>query len=95
MWLTTDGGIAASIRLFRNTQEEKSTVENIKWLWSIMDKKYRKWHILALCISAITSIGLLINPTLSKQLVDDVIVAQNPEPLLGILFTMLAVKIIH
>ena len=60
-----------------------------------MDKKYRKWHILALCISAITSVGLLINPTLSKRLVDEVIVAQNPEPLLGILFTMLAVKIIH
>ena len=56
MWLTTDGGIAASIRRIRNTQEGKSTVENIKWLWSIMDKKYRKWHILALCISAITSI---------------------------------------
>ena len=70
-------------------------MENIKWLWSIMDKKYRKWHILALCISAITSVGLLINPTLSKRLVDEVIVAQNPEPLLGILFTMLAVKIIH
>ena len=95
MWLTTDGGIAASIRRIRNTQEGKSTVENIKWLWSIMDKKYRKWHILALCISAITSIGLLINPTLQKQLVDEVIVAQNPEPLLRILFTMLAVKFIH
>ena len=95
MWLTTDGGIAASIRRIRNTQEGKSTVENIKWLWSIMDKKYRKWHILALCISAITSIGLLINPTLQKQLVDEVIVAQNSEPLLRILFTMLAVKFIH
>ena len=95
MWLTTDGGIAASIRRFRNTQEGKSTVENIKWLWSIMDRKYRKWHILALCISAVTSIGLLINPTLQKQLVDEVIVAQNPEPLLRILFTMLAVKFCH
>ena len=95
MWLTTDGGIAASIRLFRNTQEGKSTVENIKWLWSIMDKKYRKWHILALCISAVSSLMLLINPTLQKRLVDEVIVAQNPEPLLGILFTMLAVKFFH
>ncbi len=95
MWLTTDGGIAASIRLFRNTQEGKSTVENIKWLWSIMDKKYRKWHILALCISAVSSLMLLINPTLQKRLVDEVIVAQNPGPLLGILFTMLAVKFFH
>ena len=60
-----------------------------------MDKKYRKWHIMALCVSAITSLMLLINPTLQKQLVDDVIVAQNPEPLLRILFTMLAVKFCH
>ncbi|MGN1368846.1 MAG: ABC transporter ATP-binding protein [Aristaeellaceae bacterium] len=70
-------------------------MENIKWLFSLMDKKYRKWHILALCISAITSLTLLINPTLQKRLVDEVIVAQNPDPLLGILFTMLAVKLIH
>ncbi len=70
-------------------------MENIKWLFSLMDKKYRKWHILALCISAVTSLMLLINPTLQKRLVDEVIVAQNAEPLLGILFTMLAVKLIH
>ena len=68
-------------------------MDNIKWLWSIMDRKYHKWHILALCVSAVTSLMLLINPTLQKQLVDDVIVAQNPEPLLRILFTMLAVRV--
>ena len=95
MWLTTDRSIVAHPAIAWNTQEGKSTVENIKWLWSIMDKKYRKWHILALCLSALTSVGLLINPTLQKQLVDEVIVAQNPEPLLGILFTMLAVKFCH
>ena len=70
-------------------------MDNIKWLWSLMDKKFRKRHILALCISAITSLMLLINPTLQKRLVDDVIVAQNADPLLGILFTMLAVKFLH
>ena len=70
-------------------------MENIKWLIGLMDRKYRKWHVLALCISAITSVGLLINPTLQKRLVDEVIIAQNPEPLLGILFAMLAVKVIH
>ena len=47
-------------------------MENIKWLWSIMDKKYRKWHILALCISAVSSLMLLINPTLQKRLVESV-----------------------
>ena len=89
MWLTTDCGTAAILL------EGKSTVDNIKWLWSLMDRKYRKRHILALCISAITSLMLLINPTLQKRLVDDVIVAQNADPLLGILFTMLVVKLIH
>lgn len=70
-------------------------MENIKWLMGLMDKKYRKWHVLALCISAVTSLMLLINPTLQKRLVDEVIVAQNAQPLLGILFTMLAVKLIR
>ena len=76
-------------------QEGKSNVENIKWLLGMMDKKYRKWFVLALCISAVTSVALLINPTLQKQLVDEVIVAQNPDPLMGILLTMLVVKIVH
>ena len=70
-------------------------MENIKWLMGLMDKKYRKWHVFALCISAVTSLMLLINPTLQKRLVDEVIVAQNAQPLLGILFTMLAVKLIR
>ncbi len=70
-------------------------MENIKWLWSLMDRKYHKWHIFALCISVVTSLMLLINPTLTSRLVDEVIVAQNTEPLLGLLFTMLAVKIVR
>lgn len=91
MHLTT----ARSFLSCRQNTGGKSIVENVKWLFSLMDKKYRKWHVMALCISAITSLGLLINPTLQKKLVDDVIVAQNAEPLLGILFTMLAVRICH
>ena len=47
-------------------------MNNIKWLWGLMDKKYHKWHILALCISAITSLMLLINPTLTSTMVDRV-----------------------
>ena len=68
-------------------------MENIKWLWGVMDKRYHKWHILGLIISAITSLMLLINPYLTMRLMDDVIVAQNPEPLLGLLLTMLIVKV--
>lgn len=70
-------------------------MENIKWLWGVMDKRYHKWHIMALVISAVTSLMLLINPYLSKQLVDEVIVAQNPEPLVGLLATMLVVKLLR
>ncbi len=70
-------------------------MENIKWLWSIMDRKYHKWHILALCISVVTSLMLLINPTLTKQLMDEVIVGGNTEPLVRILLTMLVVKLLR
>ena len=70
-------------------------MENIKWLWSLMDRKYHKWHIMALAIAAVTSLMLLINPTLTQRLVDDVIIAQNVEPLLPLLLTMLAVRIVR
>ena len=36
---------------------------------------------------------LLINPYLTMRLMDDVIVAQNPEPLVGLLLVMLIVKV--
>ena len=49
--------------------------------------------ICGLVISAITSLLLLVNPSLTAKLVDEVIVAQNPEPLLGILVIMLVVKL--
>ncbi len=68
-------------------------MNQIKWLWSVMDKKYHARHIMALVISAVTSVMLLINPTLTAKLMDDVIMAGNPDPLLGILLTMLAVKL--
>ncbi|MCH5288015.1 MAG: ABC transporter ATP-binding protein [Christensenellaceae bacterium] len=60
-----------------------------------MDRSYHKWHIMALVISAVTSLMLLINPTLTARLVDEVIIAQNPEPLVGLLLTMLAVKVLR
>ncbi|MBE5814507.1 MAG: ABC transporter ATP-binding protein [Clostridiales bacterium] len=70
-------------------------MQQIKWLWSIMDKKFHRKHIAALCISVITSIMLLINPTLTAAIVDQVIVAQNPDPLLPLLFTMLVFKLLR
>ncbi len=70
-------------------------MQQIKWLWSIMDKKFHRKHIAALSISVITSIMLLINPTLTAAIVDRVIIAQNPDPLLPLLFTMLIFKLLR
>ena len=67
--------------------------EQIKWLWDNMDAKYHKRHIMALMISVLTCVMLLVNPALSRKLIDDVIVAQNPDPLLSILAVMLVVKL--
>ena len=65
----------------------------IKWLWQNMDRKYRIYHVIALSISVISSGILLVNPALSQRLIDEVIMAQNPEPLLWILALMLAAKL--
>ena len=72
-------------------------MENIKWLWGLMDKKYHKWHILALIISAVTSLMLLINPHLTSIMVDRVFPMDEgavPEfdILLPILLMMLGVR---
>ena len=67
--------------------------KQIKWLWDNMDRKYHRRHMTAMILSVVTSLMLLVNPALSQRLIDDVIMAQNPEPLLGILLLMLAVKL--
>ena len=67
--------------------------KQIAWLWENMDAPFRRRHIIALCISAFTCLLLLVNPALSQRLIDDVIMAQNPEPLLPILAVMLVVKL--
>ena len=75
-------------------------MENIKWLWGLMDKKYHKWHILALIISAVTSLMLLINPTLTSIMVDRVFPTDPgavPEfnLLLPILLLILGVRVLR
>ena len=67
--------------------------KQFEWLWQNMDAKYRRRHALALCICAFSCVLLLVNPALSRRLIDDVIMAGNPEPLLSILGVMLAVKL--
>ena len=65
----------------------------IRWLWENMDARYRRRHIIALCICVFSCILLLVNPTVSQRIIDEVIMPGNPEPLLGLLALMLAVKL--
>ncbi len=67
----------------------------IRWLWRNLEKKYRTMVVLGLVLSAVTSVMLVINPFLSAKLIDDVIIPQNPDPLLPLLFSMLAVQILR
>ena len=68
-------------------------LKQFRWLWENMDPPFRRRHIIAICICVFSCVLLLINPALSKRLIDDVIMAQNPDPLLPILGIMLLVKI--
>ncbi len=68
-------------------------LKQIQWLWENMDDPSRRRHVTAICISVFTCLLLLVNPALSRRLIDDVIIAQNPEPLLFILAVMLIVKL--
>ncbi|MBQ6232686.1 MAG: ABC transporter ATP-binding protein [Clostridia bacterium] len=68
-------------------------MKQIKWLWENMDAPYRRRHIIALCICVFSCILLLVNPALSRRLIDDVIMAGNPDPLIPILSVMLAIKL--
>ena len=67
--------------------------KQFEWLWKNMDAPFRRRHVIALCVCAFTCLLLLVNPALSRRLIDDVIMAGNPEPLLSILAVMLAVKL--
>ena len=67
--------------------------KQFEWLWKNMDAPFRRRHVIALCVCAFTCLLLLVNPALSRRLIDDVIMAGNPEPLLSILAVMLVVKL--
>lgn len=69
--------------------------KQVRWLVSNMDPRYRKQQLAALCICVVSCVILLVNPALSQRLIDDVIIAQNPEPLIPILLIMLAAKLVR
>lgn len=66
----------------------------LKWLWKYMGPK-RRYLIIGLCLSAITSAMLIINPMLSQKLIDEVITPRNTAKLLPLLGIMLAVQLIR
>ncbi len=68
-------------------------LKQFQWLWDNMDPHYRVRHVLALVLCVFTCLLLLVNPALSRRLIDEVIMAQNQDPLLSILGIMLAVKL--
>ena len=68
-------------------------LKQIQWLWANMEEPFRRRHIAALFICVLTCVMTLVNPALSQRLIDDVIVAQNPDPLLSILAVMLVAKL--
>ncbi len=67
----------------------------IKWLLGNMDKEYRRRWIAALVISTVTSAMLLINPALTAQLVDRVIIGGDTAPMMSLLLAMLGIKIVR
>ncbi len=66
---------------------------HMKWVFATVDRKYRKWLALGLFLSALTSSTHMINCILRSRVIDDVIYAQNKEPLAGIIITMIAVTL--
>ena len=67
----------------------------IRWLWRNMDGRYRRLYILGLAISVVSTVMGLINPFVSAELVDTVIVGHNTEPMVRLLMIMLAVTVVQ
>lgn len=68
---------------------------NIRWVFINLDRKRQAIWILAILLDLIACVMFLINPMLTARLVDEVIVAQNPKPLIPILMLMLVATVIH
>ena len=67
----------------------------LRWVWKSMDTLHHVMVILAMILSAVTSTMLLINPFLTSMLIDDVIIAKDPTPLIPLLIGMLSVQLIR
>lgn len=65
-----------------------------RWVWAYMGKK-RAYFVVGLVLSAVSSAILVVNPLLSRRLIDDVITPGNTAPLIPILATMMAVQLLR
>lgn len=64
----------------------------IRWLWSNMGKRDRRMYLFAIFLSVSTTAMMLVNPYLSAELVDRVIVAGDTGPLVPLLAAMFIVQ---
>ena len=65
----------------------------VRWLWKNTANRNRIMFLIALILSAITSVMLLINPYLASLLIDRVIIGQDSEPLIPLLAGMMAAQL--
>ena len=66
----------------------------LKWLWENMGKK-RPLFVIGLILSGITSATLIINPMLSRRLIDEVITPQDTTLLIPLLAIMMVVQVVR
>ena len=69
-------------------------MSQVKWLWHYMKGK-RTRFVAGMFLSAVTSAMIIINPMLSRRLIDNVIIPKNTAPLISILITMLIVQVVR
>nr|AGS51683.1 ABC transporter, ATP-binding/permease protein [uncultured bacterium contig00032] len=69
-------------------------MDQIDWVWNYMKGK-RALFIGGLILAAAGAGIRLINPWLSKKIIDDVIIAQNISPLISLLVMMMVVQVVR
>ena len=69
-------------------------MSQIGWLWNYL-KGNRGRLVTGIIMSAITSGMIIINPMLSRRLIDEVILPQNTAPLIPLLVIMLTVTVVR
>ena len=69
-------------------------MSQVGWLWNYL-KGNRGFLIIGFILSAVTSATFIVNPMLSRRLIDDVIIPGNTEPLIPLLLTMLVVTVLR